>query len=160
RLASPYTSAVNALILAAVLPIIRIAMRLLQSHRVSLTGLMSIFTIAVKVATGLLFQDARLILVGDSMITGLYGLIMIASVLIGKQLIWALIQNITANNVAISQRITGRWQTSNVRATFTVITAVWGVGLLLEFAVRLLLAYSISPDQFLIISPILRWGTL
>src|SRR5215831_18838786 len=61
RLASPYTSVVNAQLLAAVLPILRIVISLLQSHRISLPGLLSIFTIAVKVATGLVFQDARLI---------------------------------------------------------------------------------------------------
>jgi hypothetical protein len=42
----------------------------------------------------------------------------------------------------------------------TIVTAVWGIGLLLECGVQVLLALTLTVEQVLLISPIVRYGVL
>ena len=44
------------------------------------------------------------------------------------------------------------------RPMVTIITAVWGIGLLLECGVQVMLALTLSIEQVLLLSPIVRYG--
>jgi hypothetical protein len=161
RLAAPYMPATYALLLASVLPIIRIGISLVRYHRLNLIGVFSLLTIALKILIALVLKDARLVLVSDSLITAVYGVLMLASLLTASPLIMRLIESVLANTApAQSQQLILRWHEPNSRLFFTVITAVWGIGLLLECVARVALALTVSVEQFLVISPIVRYGFL
>src|SRR5579875_2035125 len=73
RLVSPYLPDTYALLLAGVLPLIRIGIGLLRHRGLNLPGIFSLLTIALKIFIALVFRDSRLILVSDSLITGVIG---------------------------------------------------------------------------------------
>jgi len=50
----------------------------------SVLGLLALVGIAAKVVSALLFNNARVVLISDSLLTGVYGLLLLGSVLIGK----------------------------------------------------------------------------
>ncbi|GHO85699.1 VC0807 family protein [Dictyobacter formicarum] len=161
QLAAPHMPTTYALLLASGLPIIRIGYSLVRRHRLNLIGIFSLIAITLKILIALVLKDARLVLVSDSLITAVYGVLMLASLLTGSPLIMRLIGSVLANAApAQSQQLMQRWQESGTRSFFTVITAVVGIGLLLECAVRVLLALTVSIEQFLVISPLVRYGFL
>jgi hypothetical protein len=161
RWAAPYLPATEALLLSGILPIVRVVWGLVQRHRLNVIGAAALLTIAVKVLVVLLFTDARLVLVSDSLITAVYGILMLASLLTDTPLIVRVIESLLAGANAVQyQSLLARWQQPAARAAFRVITAVWGAGLLLECGVRVILALNVSIEQFLVLSPIVRYGFL
>jgi hypothetical protein len=109
----------------------------------------------------LVLKDARLVLVSDSLISAVYGILLLASLLTPTPLLMRLIESILATTPsAQSQQLVKHWQDAGTRSLLSVITAVWGVGLLLECVVRVTLALTLSIEQFLVISPIVRYAFL
>ncbi len=161
RLVVSYVPVTTALLLAGVLPFIRIGIGLLRRHRLNLLSAFSLLTIALKIFSALVFKDSRLVLVGDSLITGVFGALMLASLVTRTPLALRLLRSILANaSSAQSQQLTWHRQEGDTRSFFTIVTVVVGSGLLLEFAVRLFLAFTLPVEQFLVISPIVRYGFL
>jgi hypothetical protein len=161
RLVVPYVPVTTALLLAGVPPLIRIGIGLVHRRRLNLLGGFSLLTVALKIFSALLLKDSRLVLVGDSLITGVYGVLMLTSLLFRKPLVLRLLRSMLANaSSAQSQQLTQPWQEENTRSFFMVITAVVGLSLLLEFVMRLLLVFTLPVEQFLLISSIVRYGIL
>lgn len=161
RLSSPYMPATWALLLAGVLPIARIGMNLVRHHRLNLIGSFALLAIALKILIALVFNDVRLVLVSDSLITAVYGILMLASLLTPTPLIQRFIESILGSTPAPqSQQLSEYKPGAGTRSLLHTITAVWGVGLLLECVARVILVYTLSTDQFLVISPIVRYGFL
>jgi len=61
-------------------------------------GLFALVGIAAKVVSALLFHDPHLVLISDSLLTGVYGLLLLGSVLIGKPLTVVLVANMYATS--------------------------------------------------------------
>ncbi|MGH2478430.1 MAG: VC0807 family protein [Ktedonobacteraceae bacterium] len=161
RLAAPQMGALIALLLAGVLPLIRVGISFTRSHRLNMLGALSLLTIALQLFVTVVFKDARMLLVGNSLTTACYGILLLASLLTSKPLLMRLIESVLANHPSDqSQQIMSRWQEAGTRASFTIITAVWGIGSLLEFGVCLILAFTLSIDRFLVISPLIHYGFL
>lgn len=161
RLASSHLPDSYALLLASVLPLIRIGSGLLRRRGLNLLGIFSLLTIALKIFIALVFQESRLILVGDSLITGVIGFLMLISLFSAKPLLLRVSESVLTNTPsAQNQQMKQRLQEASVRSRFTLITIVWGIGLLFECGVRLALALTLSTGQFLVISPIVRYSFL
>jgi len=79
-----HLSAVNALLLAALSPAIGTLIEFVRKRQMSVLGLLALVGIAAKVVSALLFNNARVVLISDSLLTGVYGLLLLGSVLIGK----------------------------------------------------------------------------
>src|SRR5262245_46433460 len=81
-----HLSEVNALLLAAISPILGVLIEFVRERQLSLIGLLALVGIATRLLSALIFNDARLVLISDSLMMGVYGLLMLGSVLIGKPL--------------------------------------------------------------------------
>ncbi|HEY7417620.1 MAG TPA: VC0807 family protein [Ktedonobacteraceae bacterium] len=161
RLLSPHLPDSYALLLASALPLFRIGSGLLRHRGLNLLSIFSLLTIALKIFIALVFQDSRLILVSDSLITGVIGFLMLISLFSAKPLLLRIIESVLVNAPsAQNQQVMKRLQETSVRSRFTLITVVWGIGLLLECGARLTLALTLSTGQFLMISPIVHYGLL
>lgn len=159
HVASPYLSQVEALLLAAVPPVLRTLTGLLRSGRLNFLGVLALVSIGIKLIGGLAFQSTQVVLVSDSLITGVYGLLLLASLPLGKPLLLLLMQNmLTMTPSAQQEHLMKRWQTPGARSFFTLLTALLGAGLLLELVVRTLLVFTVPVDQFLVLSPLIRYG--
>ena len=161
RLASPHMPAAYALLLAGIPPAVRTLLGLAHHGRINLFGVFSLLAIAIKIISGLVLQDTRLILISSSLVTGAYGVIMLASLLSPTPLILKFIMNARAGSDPTQwELLTKRWQEAGSRSIFALITAIWGVGLLIELLVRITLVFTLTVDQFLAIGPIVQYSFL
>jgi hypothetical protein len=159
RAAAPHMPTNDALLLAGVLPLLRTAYGFIRHHRLNLIGVFSLLTVALKTLLALVLKDTRLILVSDSLITAVLGITLLASLLTASPMLIRLAQSILATTSSTqSQQLIQRWQQPDMHRFFTIITAVWGIGLLLECAVQVFLAFTLTTEQVLLLSPLVRYG--
>ena len=93
-----HLSAVNALLLAALSPAVGSLIEFVRKRQLSVLGLFALVGIAAKVVSALLFHDPHLVLISNSLLTGVYGLLLLGSVLIGKPLTVVLVANMYATS--------------------------------------------------------------
>ncbi len=101
-------------------------------------------------------------LISGSLVTGVYAVLMLASLFSPKPLILRLAESALAgDDPAQRAQFYARLQQSpGFRSFFTFTTAMWGVGLLIELVVRVTLAFTLTINRFLLISSILSYGFL
>lgn len=109
----------------------------------------------------LLHGDATLLKIRESMLTGVFGLVCLASLTMKRPVMWYLGRAFATggepDKVAEFNTI---WDLPGAAQRFRFITAVWGLGLVGECAFRVALALSVSTERFLAISPIAGWVTI
>src|SRR5437868_6760858 len=125
-----HLTAVSALLLAALSPVLGSLIEYARKRQLSVLGVFSLVGIAAKVASALLFHDPRLVLVSDSLLTGVYGLLLLGSVLIGKPVTVVLAANMYATSPEQRVQMKQRLQASGAHLHVLVLTAMWGLGLL------------------------------
>src|SRR5438067_11738959 len=79
-----HLSAVNALLLVALSPAIGTLIEFVRKRQMSVPGLLGLVGIAAKAVSALLFNNAPLVLISDSLLTGAYGLPLLGPLLVGE----------------------------------------------------------------------------
>jgi len=134
------TSEYVALLSATVLSGLRVGYGVIRSRSLDPFALYLLLTFGLSLAVGLSTTDPKMILVGNTAVNGLGGLIFLGSCVIGTPL---------------TQVIGDRFQTSDApdpedmrrrRRIHVQLSAMWGIGLLIEVAVRLVVIANVSVD--------------
>ncbi len=149
-------SEVSALIISGVGPVVDLAITMAISRRVDEFSVMVLVFLVLSVLTSLLFDDPRLILLKESAITGLFGLVLLGSLLAPRPLMFYFGRRFATGGSA--ERITwwnGLWQYPGFRRTQRVMTLVWGVTLLAEAVVRSVLAFVLPVGTMVVINAVL-----
>jgi short chain dehydrogenase len=123
-----HLSAVNALLLAAISPTCGSLIEFVRKRQLSVLGLLALVGIAAKVVSALLFHDARLVLISDSLLSGVYGLLLLGSVLIGKPVVVVLVTNMYAKSPEQRAQMEQRLQAPGLHRHVLVLTTMWGWG--------------------------------
>jgi intracellular septation protein A len=155
-----HLSAVNALLLAAISPVVGSLIEFVRKRQLSVLGLFALLGIAAKVVSALLFHDARLVLISDSLLTGVYGLLLLGSVLIGKPIVVLLVTSMYAKSPEQRAQMKQSLQASGVHRHLLVLTTMWGMGLLLMLAVSVLLTYTLPVASVVLIRPVIDYGII
>jgi intracellular septation protein A len=109
---------------------------------------------AFGLLTLFLTGDARFVLAKDSILSAAVGLVFLGS-LVGKRPLLLVFVAKTAPNMAQLYE-----ESPALRRTFRVATILWGVGMLVEAASRVLLVYTLPVDVMVIGSPALTFLVL
>ena len=105
--------------------------------------------------------DAILLKVRESLVTGLFGAICLASLATHRPIMFYLGRAFaTGGNPEKAAEFNLRWQLPTVPQRFRFATILWGVALLAEAIVRTILAVIISTQLFLILSTVIFWGVI
>ena len=92
---------------------------------------------------------------------GVIGLAFLGSALIGKPLIYELARaSMRRKSEGEAQEFEALQVHAGFRRTMTVMTLVWGPGLLADVAVSVVLVFALSIREYLIVNPILGYGTM
>ncbi len=103
----------------------------------------------------------RLLLMRESLVTGLIGLAFLGSAAIRRPLIYVLANaTMTRRSAAEGEEFRAARDQPGFRRAMTVMTLVWGSGFVAETCVRSVLVFSIPVSRFLIIAPIMGYGTI
>ncbi|KOU30647.1 membrane protein [Streptomyces sp. WM6372] len=120
-----------------------------------------VFLVITAVVSLVGAHSARALLIKDSGVTGLFGLLCLATLLAPRPLMFYFGRKFATDGTPESTAWwNGLWQFDGFRRTMTVMTAVWGVAYLTEAAVRVVLAYVLPTDTMVVISPIMIYGVL
>jgi len=137
----------QALLLAAIFPIANIAWTLARQRRIDPIGGISLVAIAGGVGLGVLFNDPRLLLVKDSLVTALLGIACLASLLGSRPLLVVFAAHSGVDRQRLSQ--------PRVQAAIRRMTVIWGVAFLVEASLRLALSFVVEPAVLMTASPML-----
>jgi hypothetical protein len=151
---------VLALASSAVFPVLGVGWSFARTRRPDIIGIVSLGFILAGVAASLLSGDPRFVLVKDSLMTGVFGLLCLASlVLFARPLLFYFGRQFSsAGDPARAAAFESMWQYPHFRAAIRLMTIVWGVGYLVEALVRVGLSFLLPIPVFLILSPLLALG--
>ncbi|WP_112241788.1 VC0807 family protein [Kribbella monticola] len=140
---------VGATLAGSVIPVVRTAYSLVRGAKVDWLAIFMISALALGTIASLAMDSPRMLLAKDGVITALCGFWMLGTLLAGKPLLLSI-----GRGIAEAKRGKGggeiwasRWDTEpRFRHGLRLITAVWGIGLVLDAVVRVVIAYTLPLD--------------
>jgi hypothetical protein len=148
-------AAVTALLLSGVFPAADIAIGAIRHRRFEVVGALVLAGIIVGTVLGLISHTARLLLVEGSAPTAVFGVACLGSLRTRRPLMFSFALEFTGPHTAKGREMTALWQYEGYRRVFRVITATWGVGFLLEAALRVVIVYNTSTGTALASSKVM-----
>lgn len=150
-------SEVVALVLASVFPLLKSLYELLQKRR--LDPISVAILLGLMVGLGALFVGGspKLILLRESLFTGSFGLACLASLLFRARrplMFFFARYSAAGSDPALCAWYDRLWEQAGFRRMQRIITLVWGLVLVGEFTLRLILIYTVSPGTVLVVSPV------
>lgn len=156
-LARPHADSVTALVLATTPPLLESVWSIWRRRRVDALALLVAGSLALLlIAVG---GGDRLMLVRESLVSGVVGLVFLASLMLRRPLVFYLAREMGAGgNGEAVELWEQRWRVPWFRRGMRLMTGVWGVGLGLEAVVRIAMAQRMSVAHFLAASPFVQYG--
>jgi hypothetical protein len=149
-------STVDALAVSAVFPAAGGALVMWRTRRVDPLAVLSLGAIAVGLIVGLVFHDGRMLLVKESFTSGALGVTFLGSLVARKPAMFILRRRLFVPDQSDAQaEYDASWQAHAVRAEARRTTAIWGIALVGEAAVRVGLSYLLPVGTLVTISPLL-----
>jgi hypothetical protein len=149
----------TALILSAFPPLIWSAYELIKTRRLDAVSILVVAGILFTVAATAMGGSVRLIQIRDALVTGAIGLMFLGSLVLEKPMIFYLARATQARHTAAgAAEFETLWLRPGVPAVFRLMTAVWGVGLVLQTALMCYLAWIWPIGRYLLLSPFIGYG--
>lgn len=149
-------SEVPALLASGAWPVVELVLSFALHRRFDEISIMTLIFIVLGVVAGLGFNSARLVLVKESIVTGLFGVVALGSLALPRPLMFYFGRKFATNGTPESVAYwNGLWQYPGFRRTQRVITVVWGVVFIAEAVVRIGLSYALSTGTMATISTVL-----
>jgi hypothetical protein len=152
---------VHALIAASAPPIAWSLVEFARKRRVDALSILVLAGIALSLLAFIGGGSARFLQLRENLVTGLIGLVFLGSAAIGRPLIYQLAR---ASMRRKSPSEAGEFEAlrDNIyfRRTMTLMTLVWGFGLIAQTALASALVFTMSIRDYLLVSPVLGYGTM
>lgn len=131
-----------ALLSATVLSGVRVVYGVIKSRRLDPFAAYLLLTFGLSLAVGLATTDPKLILVGNTLVNGIGGLLFLGSCVVGMPLTQVVGERFRPAGEAAPTPEEAR----RIRRVHVLLSAMWGVGLLVEVAIRLMVISRLSVD--------------
>ncbi|HWG61965.1 MAG TPA: VC0807 family protein [Streptosporangiaceae bacterium] len=135
---------VTALVLSGVVPALGVAAGIIRHRRLDVVGALVLAGIVVGTVLGLVSHSARLVLMEASVPTAVLGVACLGSLCTRRPLMFSFALEFIGPDTAQGREMAGLWQYERFRRIFRIITTVWGIGFLLEAALRVAIVYDTS----------------
>ncbi|MFJ8014036.1 VC0807 family protein [Streptomyces sp. NPDC096339] len=120
-----------------------------------------VFLVITAVVSLVGAQSSRALLIKDSGVTGLFGLLCLATLLAPRPLMFYFGRKFgTDGTPAGVAYYNGLWQFEGFRDAQRRMTLVWGVAYIAEALVRIVLVFVLSTSTMVALSPFMIYGTL
>jgi hypothetical protein len=152
---------VRALLASSVPPILWSLIEFARHRRADALSLLVLGGIALSLLAMLGGGGVRFLQLREKLVTGVIGLVFLGSALIGKPLVYELARaSMRRKSDDEAREFEGLQVHAGFRRTMMIMTLVWGVGLLADVAVAVVLVFTLTIREYLIVNPILGYGTL
>ncbi|CAK4616074.1 hypothetical protein LEN26_012865 [Aphanomyces euteiches] len=154
-----YVADVYALLLSSIPPFVNTLVIIARERRCDVISALSVLSISMSTAITFVTRDARLLMAKDSFFTVGFGVAYWASTMCGKEdLIW--FYNREFRGPEAKEELDMKYNRPDVRSNSYFMCRVWGTGLLLEAAVRLVLIYTLPVSTMAYLSTLLMASTI
>jgi hypothetical protein len=150
----------TALAISAAPPALAIVIEWLWRRSLNVIGAIVLVGIVLGLAAaGVLHGDELLLKMRESVVTGIFGLLCLISLVlpvrpamfhIGRALAGA-------GGPHARQEFDALWEVPRARRVFRIITVAWGLGFTAEAGLRAVLAFELSTGSFLAVTPVVSW---
>ncbi|MFJ7203163.1 VC0807 family protein [Streptomyces sp. NPDC098789] len=152
----------TALLLSSAWPVVDTVVSLAWRRHIDEFAIVTlVFLVITALVTLVGTHSARALLVKDSAVTGLFGTLCVATLLAPRPLMFYFGRKFGTDGTAAGvAHFNGLWQYPDFRRAMRWMTTVWGVAYLVEAALRVVLAYTLTTDTMVVLSPVLIYGFL
>ncbi len=151
----------HALMAASLPPILWSAIEFARKRRVDAVSVLVIAGIVLSLLAFLGGGSVRFLQLRENLVTGLVGLVFLGSAAIGRPLIYQLAR---ASRLRESKSEAEKFEKlrdyPSFRRGMTLMTLVWGFGLLAQTVVACVLVFHMTIRNYLIVSPIIGYGAM
>jgi hypothetical protein len=155
-----YSSFVS-LLIATLIPLGDNLFHVIKYRKADAFGLFMLTGFVLSLLAFVLGGNERLILLRESMVTGLLGLIFIASLFFEKPLIYHFAIRFSSNEETEKRgQFERNWEVPYFRFVLRIMTVIWGIALLGEAVVKFILVYELSISAFLAVSQLIFYGVI
>ena len=152
---------VRALLASSAPPILWSLVEFARHRRLDALSVLVVSGIALSLLAMLGGGGARFLQLREKLVSGVIGLAFLGSALIGKPLIYELARaSMRRKSEGEAQQFEALQVHAGFRRTMTVMTLVWGLGLLADVAVSVVLVFVLTIREYLLVNPILGYGTM
>jgi len=143
------------LLVASLCPILANVVSIVYQRHLDVFGIMVLIGLVVSIIGVLLGGNQQLLLIRESFVTGAIGLAFLVSLILPKSLGYYFAkQFLTANDAKKSEAFATLWQSSRFRHALQGGTVFWGLLLLGEFVLRIVMVLTLPIPVVLAVSPI------
>ncbi|MFE0461238.1 VC0807 family protein [Kitasatospora sp. NPDC058965] len=136
-----------ALVAGGAVALARVGFIAVARRRLDGLGAVVAVTFALVLAVSVLTGDPRILLAREPLVSGSLGLLLLGSCLLGRPVLYSLVRRLNSGRGELLARWDELWRTTpSFRRVFTLMSLVWGVGLVVEAAVRISLVYLLPVD--------------
>ncbi|GAA4787823.1 hypothetical protein GCM10023200_22610 [Actinomycetospora chlora] len=146
---------VPALLLGSIGPALELAITAVWRRRVDEFSVVVLIFLALGVVTALFFDDPRLLLLKESAVTGLFGLVMLVTVPTSRPLMFLFGRRFATNGDP--ERVAwwnGLWAYPGFRRTQRGLTLMWGLTFVVEAVVRAVLTYRLPVATMVVVNAV------
>lgn len=161
RLSKRYISPseLTALSISAIFPLAKSVFDLLRRREFDSIAILVLLGIATSGVALLLGGSPKILLVRESLFTGVFGVACFVSLLLPRPMMFYFGRFFIAGTDPLRrERFNANWALPEVRFANRLITIVWGIVYVAELVVRVILIYTVSTELVLVLSPILIGG--
>ena len=152
---------VHALIAASGPPIVWSLVEFARKRRVDAVSMLVLAGIALSLLAFIGGGGARFLQLREKLVTALIGLVFLGSAAIGRPLIYQLARaSMRRRSASEAAEFEARRDDLRFRRVMTTMTLVWGFGLVGEAAASAALVFQMSIGTYLLVSPVLGYGTM
>lgn len=160
-LKSEGVATVPALVVGSIFPIANSVWSWRKTRHPDLIGIITLVLIVLSAAASLISGSVHFTLLKESLLTGLFGLVFLGSLLAPRPLSFFLARQFsTKGDPARMAAWDSNWQYPGFRRVFRVMTVIWGVMYLTDALIRVALVFVLSVSVFLVVSQIVLYGTI
>jgi hypothetical protein len=151
----------GALLASSAPPILWSIVEFARNRRFDALSLLVLAGIALSLLAMLGGGGVKFLQLREKLVTVLIGLVFLGSALIGKPLIYQLARaSMRRKSEEEAREFEALQIHAGFRRTMTVMTLVWGIGLLVDAAISTLLVFVLSIRAYLLIHNFLGYGTI
>ncbi|HEX3665351.1 MAG TPA: VC0807 family protein [Rhizomicrobium sp.] len=161
-LAVPRLGEVNALIASSLPPILWSIFEFARHRKIDALSIFVVLGIGLSLLAFFGGGSAKFLQLREKLVTACFAAIFLGSAAIGRPLIYELARAGMArgNQEAELKRFESLRNNRYFRATMMIMTLVWGLGLLADVVVSVVLVFRLSIKEYLIVNPIIGYATM
>ncbi|SFO44211.1 VC0807 family protein [Sphingomonas sp. OK281] len=158
---APHSGDVVALMASSLPPLLWSLAEFVRRRRVDALSILVLAGIALSLLAMLGGGSAKFLQLRENLVSALIGLVFLGSAAIGRPLIYQLaragLARKSPDEVAAFE---AKRDTPRFRRVMTIMTLVWGIGLLASSALACVLVFTLSIHDYMLVSPFVGYGSM